>query len=303
MKSYQLKYLIMFALMLTLFACSIAAQQAATSATALIATPSPSPTPSPASTPSDSSEHERLLLERIEKLEKRLADFETRAPKPEDATHTNADNPDAKAATKSAPSADLSSPDSMNSVPPLPSGIKQEDATTKKKKSEPFAFADWSWLTGNARTKTLAADTPLFTPEIRFDVNYTSSFNHPKDNTIGGSSEVFRSGEFQVTQIGIGGDFHYDNVRGRLMTQFGMYSQTTPRNDASPGRGQWNLDNAYRYVAEAYGGYHFDKLHGINVDAGIFMSYVGLYSYYQFDNWSYQPSYVSSNTPWFFNGV
>jgi hypothetical protein len=33
------------------------------------------------------------------------------------------------------------------------------------------------------------------------------------------------------------------------------------------------------------------------------MSYVGLFSYYQFDNWAYQPSYVSSNTPWFFNGV
>ena len=87
------------------------------------------------------------------------------------------------------------------------------------------------------------------------------------------------------------------------MTQFGMYSQTTPRNDASPARGQWNLDGAYRYVSEAYGGYHWDKLNGINVDAGIFMSYVGLFSYYQFDNWAYQPSYVSSNTPWFFNGV
>ena len=33
------------------------------------------------------------------------------------------------------------------------------------------------------------------------------------------------------------------------------------------------------------------------------MSYVGLWSYYNFDNWTYQPSYVSSNTPWFFNGV
>src|SRR5438876_12251553 len=33
------------------------------------------------------------------------------------------------------------------------------------------------------------------------------------------------------------------------------------------------------------------------------MSYVGLFSYYQFDNWAYQPTYVSSNTPWFFNGV
>jgi hypothetical protein len=87
------------------------------------------------------------------------------------------------------------------------------------------------------------------------------------------------------------------------MTQFGMYSQTTPRNDASPSRGQWNLDNAYRYISEAYGGYHFNAMHGINVDAGIFMSYVGLFSYYNFDNWAYQPSYVSSNTPWFFNGV
>ena len=33
------------------------------------------------------------------------------------------------------------------------------------------------------------------------------------------------------------------------------------------------------------------------------MSYVGLWSYYNFDNWTYQPSYVSSNTPWFFNGM
>ncbi len=33
------------------------------------------------------------------------------------------------------------------------------------------------------------------------------------------------------------------------------------------------------------------------------MSYIGLFSYYNFDNWAYQPSYVSSNTPWFFQGV
>jgi len=44
-------------------------------------------------------------------------------------------------------------------------------------------------------------------------------------------------------------------------------------------------------------------LDGINIDAGIFMSYIGLFSYYNFDNWAYQPSYVSSNTPWFFQGV
>jgi hypothetical protein len=176
-------------------------------------------------------------------------------------------------------------------------------STPATQPAEPFAFADWTWLNGNARTKEAAFDSKFFTPEIRADVSYIYDFNNPRDNTISGSSEVFRSGEVQVTQLGVGGDFHYDNVRARLMTQFGMYSQTTPRNDASVAHGQWNLDNAYRYVSEAYGGYHFNALHGINLDAGIFVSYIGLFSYYNFDNWAYQPSYVSSNTPWFFNGV
>ena len=173
----------------------------------------------------------------------------------------------------------------------------------KREKAEPFAFADFTWLTGNPRTKESPLETKAFTGEFRADVDFVKDFNHPQDDSIGGSSEVFRANEVQVTQLGIGGDFHYNNVRGRLMTQFGMYAFTTPRNDASPARGQWDLDTAYRYISEAYGGYHINKLNGINVDAGIFMSYVGLFSYYQFDNWAYQPSYVSSNTPWFFNGV
>jgi hypothetical protein len=167
----------------------------------------------------------------------------------------------------------------------------------------PFAFADFSWVPGNLG----AIEKPLsfgpLTGELRVDTAYHYSFNHPKDDTISGSSEVFRHAEFQVTQLGIGGDFFYKNVMARLMTQFGMYSQTTPRNDASSGRGQWMLDNAYRYLSEAYGGYHIPALNGINIQAGIFMSYIGLWSYYNFDNWTYQPSYVSSNTPWFFNGV
>lgn len=184
---------------------------------------------------------------------------------------------------------------------PVESALAQQAPKTDK--PEPFSFADFSWLNGNSRIKEVPFDTKFFTPEIRVDANYTYDFHHPKDDTIGGSSEIFRSEEFQVTQMGVGGDFHYDNVQARIMTQFGLYSTTTPRNDASPARGQWQLDNAYRYISEAYGGYHINALDGINIQAGIFMSYVGLFSYYQFDNWAYQPSYVSSNTPWFFNGM
>jgi hypothetical protein len=169
--------------------------------------------------------------------------------------------------------------------------------------SEPFAFADFTWLNGNARTKDTPYATKFFTPEIRSDVSYTYDFRHPQDDTIVGSSEVFRSSEVTLTDLGIGGDFHWNNVRARVLTQIGLYATATPRNDASPARGQWDLADAYRYVSEANAGYHFNVQHGLNLDAGIFLSYVGLFSFYQFDNWAYQPSYVSSNTPWFFNGV
>ena len=182
------------------------------------------------------------------------------------------------------------------------SALSQQSAPANEK-PEPFSFADFTWLNGNSRIKEVPFDTKFFTPEIRSDVNYTHDFHNPQDDTIGGSSEIFRANEFQLTQFGVGGDFHWDNVQARVMTQFGMYSTTTPRNDASPARGQWQLADAYRYISEAYGGYHFNVWDGINVQAGIFMSYIGLFSYYQFDNWAYQPSYVSSNTPWFFNGM
>ncbi|MBC7659780.1 MAG: porin [Chitinophagaceae bacterium] len=176
-------------------------------------------------------------------------------------------------------------------------------ASNETKAAEPFAFADFTWLNGNSRQQASLLDSKYFTGEFFVDSNYIYDFNHPKDHTIDGSSEVGRAGEVQVQQLGVGGDFHYQNVRGRLMTQLGMYSTETPRNDGSTARGQWQTDNAYRYLSEAYGGYHFDIWNGINVDAGIFMSYIGLFSYYNYENWAYQPSFVSSNTPWYFNGI
>ena len=195
----------------------------------------------------------------------------------------------------------LSSPSVVSASTVAPAPVSATTPTVDKK--TPFADADWTWLNGNPRTKDFPLATKYFNPEIRVDANYNLDLNHPADDTINGSSEIFRAQEVQLEQLGVGGDLLVDHVHARLMTQFGLYSSTTPRNDASVGRGQWQLNNAYRYLAEAYGGYHWDKLHGINLDAGIFMSYIGLFSYYNFDNWAYQPSFVSSNTPWFFNGV
>ncbi len=282
------------------------------------------------------TERERWLLDRVEQLERRVAELEAKEGKPSAEAAASAGNaamsrtaPASPAAVTGAapgdgmpgagpgPKQNSAAPNSgivysssaaaMNVSPgigPKQDGDKPSNPVPQTAaKIEPFSDADWTWLNGNPRTKEIFWDSKFFTPEIRADINYVYDFNHPDDHSMGGSSELFRSNEVQLEQLGVGGDFHYDNVRARLMTQFGMYSATTPRNDPSPGHGQWDLNTAYRYVSEAYGGYHFNVLHGINVDAGIFMSYVGLFSYYNFDNWAYQPSYVSSNTPWFFNGV
>src|ERR1700689_1895467 len=182
--------------------------------------------------------------------------------------------------------------------------LQAPDAGPEVDTKTPWAQVGYvGWMNGTSREKAPVFDTKFFTPEIRLDVNYLQDLNHPIDHTIVGSTEEFRSGEFQIEQVSLGGDFPWDNVHPRFLSMFGMFATTTPRNDASSAVGQWDLDDAYRYFSEANAGNHFDVNHGLNVDAGVFVSYIGLFSYYNYDNWTYQPSFVSSNTPWFFNGM
>jgi hypothetical protein len=188
-------------------------------------------------------------------------------------------------------------------VPTVPEALQAPDPAPEVDNDTPFAFGDFTWVNGGSRQKAPTFDTKFFTPEIRFDANYLEDFNQPKDHTIVGSTEEFRSNEFQIEQVSFGGDFHWHNVKARFLSMMGLFATTTPPNDASSGVGQWDLHSAYKFLSEANAGYHFDVQHGLNIDAGIFVSYIGLFAYYNFDNWTYQPSFVSSNTPWFFNGL
>ena len=168
----------------------------------------------------------------------------------------------------------------------------------------PFDGIDQTWQNGaDRRDSSVFKGMKYFTPSILIDVNYNYSFNNPIDNTVVGSTALARHNELQLSALHFGGDFNVENVRGRFMTQIGTRSTVIPRNDFSPYRGQYELANVYRYISEAYAGYHINKWYGINIDAGLFMSYVGLNSFYQAENWEYQASYTSDNTPWFFNGI
>lgn len=238
------------------------------------------------------TDRERALLERIEILEKKMAALEHKESL-DGASQTHSQGLPVSIAKTSIASGETQ-PVTAPSQPAAPD---------QPEKPAPFSLFDYTWLNGNPRNKDSVLDSKYFTGEFRADTSYIYDYNHPIDHSLSGTTEGARTGEFQVQHLGVGGDFHVGNMEGRILTQFGIYSTSTPRNDASPSRGQWDLSNAYRYVTEAYGGYHLNVQNGINIQAGIFMSYVGLFSYYNFDNWTYQPSYVSSNTPWFFNGM
>jgi Putative beta-barrel porin-2, OmpL-like. bbp2 len=277
------------------------------------------------------TDRERWLLDQVNELKKRVADLESKAnPTATNSAEPSAAQPSAGPPAASQPAAPLptgvqpallgaAQPAAQPAVQPASSlssaphtagdssssnvGAGQETTLAPAPPAAPFSYADWTWLNGTPRNKDSVWDSKYFTPEFRVDTNFMLDYNQPRDHTMGGSTESFRNGEVQLEQLSFGGDLHVGNVRGRVLTMFGLFSTTTPRNDGSSGVGQWNLNDAYRYFSEAWGGYHFNVNHGLNIDAGIFVSYIGLFSYYNFDNWTYQPSFVSSNTPWFFNGV
>ncbi len=173
------------------------------------------------------TEREQYLLDRVEQLERRVEELESKSAQsaPEPAASQPTTNgaaisnaapgfTGAAPATAFVPTNAISSSSLSLSNPAIgPQGQATEKgkaggtATGKAVKEEPFAFADFTWLNGNSRTKDTPYATTFFTPEIRADVDYNYSFNHPADDTIGGSSEVFRSNELHVTQLGLGGRF------------------------------------------------------------------------------------------------
>ena len=193
--------------------------------------------------------------------------------------------------------------EALKAVPVAPVVTPIDTVAATQPEPDPFTWGDFTWINGNDRRHTALLDSKYVTGRVLLDANYTASNQHPVDNTVIGSTTLARNNEFEINVAALGGDFHYDNARASILLQMGTRATVVPRNDYSAYHGQYDLFDAYRFLSEANAGYHFDVMHGINVDAGIFMSYIGLFSYYNAENWVYQPSFTSDNTPWFFNGM
>jgi hypothetical protein len=195
-------------------------------------------------------------------------------------------------------------------VEPRPSAAGQTEAAPAQAATEkpagkpaPFAFGDFTWMNGQSRQKSQPLSNSFATVNLYLDTYYGYSFNQPRDNTIVGSGAVGRNTEWQINNATIGIETNYKNVIGKITLQTGNQLAVTQDQDGTVNRGR-NLTVANnKYIGEALAGYHFDKLNGINVEAGYFYSYIGLESYLLAENWNYNRSFVSDFTPFYFSGA
>jgi hypothetical protein len=172
----------------------------------------------------------------------------------------------------------------------------------------PFSKDDWSWMNGsNYQPASLLRIGPV-TPTFFVDADYAWQFWNPVDHTIFPTTTAARHSEFNLNLAYLGFELNGIDTRfggpiGRVEVQFGSYIATIQGQDATSQRGFFLSNPTLSYVKQAGVGWHFHALHGINVELGIFPSYIALESYVPQENWNYTHPFVSDFTPYYFAGL
>ncbi|MGD0678840.1 MAG: outer membrane beta-barrel protein [Polyangiaceae bacterium] len=167
----------------------------------------------------------------------------------------------------------------------------------------PFGEFDFSWMNGsNPQPSSLLGMGPL-TWSLYVDTYFAWDFNHPVDHTIFPTTVAPRHDEISLNLAHIGIDVTgLDGPTGRLYLQYGSMVETIAGQDTTTTRGFFLTNRLMQIVQQAAAGWHFHWLHGVNVELGIFPSYLGLESYLPEENWAYTHAFVADATPYYFFG-
>lgn len=163
--------------------------------------------------------------------------------------------------------------------------------------------ADFSWMNGNNRQKNSLIKGKNWNLHMMFDM-YISFTNHlPKDHTINTSSTIGREGEFNVNTATVGFEYTYKKAFAKFSLQTGSMMSVIQQTDNSVAHGRNLRVDDLKFIREAIIGYKFNKLYGITIEGGIFMSFIGTESYNTQENWCYQRAYMADFTPFYFVGL
>lgn len=196
------------------------------------------------------------------------------------------------------------SPAVAEPVSPAPPEAKAVDIA-----DPPFGFGDFTWLNGNNRQpESLLKVGPVVFGMI-VDGYYLIQGNRPIDHTAFPSTTAPRHNEMSLNMVGFGVELPPNAIDtksggpvGQLNVQYGATAEATMGQDSTFARGEYLSRTSYQPIRTAQAGWHFHALHGINVEVGIFPSYVGMESYLPVENWNYLHPFVSDFTPYYFSG-
>jgi hypothetical protein len=135
------------------------------------------------------------------------------------------------------------------------------------------------------------------------DAYYGWQFWEPIDHTVFPSTTAPRHNEIGFNLATVGVEMNLDGPIGRIYLQYGSNVETDAGQDATVNRGFFLTDKAFQFIQQAAGGWHFHWLHGVNIEMGIFPSYVALESYLPQENWNYTHALLSDSTPYYFFGI
>src|SRR3984957_6163063 len=210
-----------------------------------------------------------------------------------------ADAPPAAAPPPAPPAAGAPFPTPPPAPMPPPSAPDPLD-----KREPPFGEFDFSWMNGsNPQPASLLGMGPV-TWSLYVDTYFAWQFHQPIDHTIFPTTVAPRHDEISLNLAHIGLDLTgLDGPTGRFFIQYGALVETIAGQDTTTNRGFFLTNRLLQNIEQAAAGWHFHQLHGINTEAGIFPSYIGLESYLPEENWSYTHAFVADATPYYFFGL
>lgn len=181
---------------------------------------------------------------------------------------------------------------------------QQTPSDSAKAPKVPFSHGDFTWMNGQSRQREFPLTlSPYVTASVYLDSYFAYSTNRPRDNTLVGSASLGRHNEFMINLAAAGITANYKNVLANITLQTGSMLNIVQDLDGTAARGRNLSTTNLHNIMQATAGYHFDKAYGLNVEAGIFLSYIGLESYLLAENWNYHRSLVCDYTPFYFQGL
>lgn len=173
----------------------------------------------------------------------------------------------------------------------------------------PFAFGDFTWLNGNNRQPDSLLKLGPVTIGMIVDAYYLFQFARPIDHTAFPSVAAVRHNELSLNMVGFGAELPPNAIDtrnggpiGQFNLQYGATAEAAMGQDTTFARGSYLSRTAYQPIRTAQAGWHFHWLHGVNIELGIFPSYVAMESYLPAENWNYLHPFVSDFTPYYFSG-